>query len=193
MQTELSRIVAPRRDVCAGHLSVGLTPGPTSAFSFLSIYHRGVSATTEHTVFPADTGRGLAALLSALQTTTPLAIETADGRSFPLTPELRDVLIHASHALSEGLAVTLEPQSVVLSTQEAADLLGVSRPTLVKLPEAGEIPYTQPGRHRRVQLPDLLAYQQQIRHHRRVTLDTMSAEAAADDAYGRLDEFGGTR
>lgn len=167
--------------------------GASSAFSFLSIYHDDVSATTEHTVFPADTDRGLAALLVALKTVTPLAIETTDGRSFPLTPELRDVLIHAAHALVEGRAVTLEPQHVVLSTQEAADLLGVSRPTLVKLLEAGEIPYAQPGRHRRVQLTDLLAYQQQIRHQRRVTLDTMNAEAAADDAYGRLGEFGETR
>jgi hypothetical protein len=64
---------------------------------------------------------------------------------------------------------------------------------LVKLLEAGEIPFAQPGRHRRVQLTDLLAYQQQIRHQRRATLDTMSAEAAADDAYGRLGEFGETR
>jgi len=163
------------------------------AFSFLSIYHGGVTATTEHTVFPADTGRGLAALLAALKTAMPLAIETADGRSFPLTSELRDVLLHAAHALVAGQAVTLEPQRVVLSTQEAADLLGVSRPTLVKLLEAGEIPYAQPGRHRRVQLTDLLDYQQRIRHERRVTLDTMSAEAATDDAYGRLGEFGEAR
>jgi excisionase family DNA binding protein len=152
-----------------------------------------VTATTEHTVFPADGDRGLAALLVALETATNLAIETTDGQSFPLTPELRDVLTHAAHALIEGQAVTLEPQRVVLSTQEAADLLGVSRPTLVKLLEAGAIPYTQPGRHRRVQLPDLLAYQQQIRHQRHNTLAAMNAEAAADDAYGRFGEFGETR
>jgi excisionase family DNA binding protein len=128
-----------------------------------------------------------------LETATTLAIETPDGQSFPLTPGLRDVLTHAAHALIEGQAVTLEPQRVVLSTQEAADLLGVSRPTLVKLLEAGAIPYTQPGRHRRVQLTDLLTYQQQIRHQRRNTLAATNAEAAADDAYGRLGEFGETR
>lgn len=161
--------------------------------SFLSNYDGGVTATTERTVFPADTDRNLAALLVALEAASPLAIETTDGQSFPLTPELRAVLTHAAHALAEGQAVTLEPQRVVLSTQEAADLLGVSRPTLVKLLKAGTIPYTQPGRHRRVQLTDLLAYQQQVRHERRTTLDAMNAEAAADDAYGRLGEFGEMR
>lgn len=152
-----------------------------------------MTATTEHTVLPAGTDRGLAALLVALEAASPLVIETTDGQSFPLTPELRAVLTHAAQALAEGQAVTLEPQRVVLSTQEAADLLGVSRPTLVKLLKAGAIPYTQPGRHRRVQLTDLLAYQQKIRHQRRTMLDTMNADAAADDAYGRLGEFGETR
>ncbi len=164
-----------------------------SALSIFSNYDGLVTSTTEHTVFPAHADRGLAALLFALETATTLAIETTDGQSFPLTPELRDVLTHAAHALIEGQAVTLEPQRVVLSTQEAADLLGVSRPTLVKLLEAGAISYTQPGRHRRVKLADLLAYQQQIRHQRRNMLDAMNAEAAADDAYGRLGEFGETR
>lgn len=152
-----------------------------------------MTATIEHTVFPTDTDRGLDALLVALEAASPLAIETSDGRSFPLTPELRAVLIHAAHALAEGKAVTLEPQRVVLSTQEAADLLGVSRPTLVKLLKAGTIPYTQPGRHRRVQLTDLLAYRQRVQHQRRTTLDAMTAEAAADDTYGRFGEFGETR
>lgn len=163
------------------------------ALSFLSNYYGEVTATTEHTVFPADADRGLAALLVALETATSLAIATADGLSFPLTPELRDILTHAARTLVEGQAVTLEPQRVVLSTQEAADLLGVSRPTLVKLLEAGSIPYSQPGRHRRVQLTDLLAYQQQVRHNRRNTLDAMTAEAAVDDAYSRFGEFGETR
>jgi excisionase family DNA binding protein len=76
-------------------------------------------------------------------------------------------------ALSQGLAITVAPQHTVLTTGQAADLLGVSRPTLVRLLEAGEIPFNKPGRHRRIRLGDLLAYQQRARRARAVGLDEM--------------------
>ena len=81
----------------------------------------------------------------------------------------------------------------MLSTQDAADLLGVSRPTVVKLLQSGEIPYTQPGRHRRIQLEDILDYQHRVRSERRDALAAMSAQAAEDDGYGRLNGFTETR
>ncbi len=120
---------------------------------------------TDHTVLPPDSGEGpqLGDLASVLRADVELSLVTPDGREFKLSGELRDVLAHASKALSAGHAVTVEPRQAVLSTQEAADLLGVSRPTLVKLLESGQIAFTKPGRHRRVQLEDLLAYQQRVR------------------------------
>lgn len=80
--------------------------------------------------------------------------------------------------------MTLGPLRTLLSTQEAANLLGISRPTLVKLLESGEIAFTKPGRHRRVQLRDLLDYQRQLHERRRAELAAMTAEAAeaADSA-----------
>ena len=149
----------------------------------------------DHTVLPPDAGDGMSVkeLTKLLDDHAELNVVSVDGRSFALTGELREVLVHAGRALSHGQAVTVEPRQVVLSTQGAADLLGVSRPTVVKLLQAGEIPFTQPGRHRRIQLEDVLEYQRRIRSQRRDALATMSADAADDDAYGRFNGFTKTR
>lgn len=76
-------------------------------------------------------------------------------------------------ALSQGLAITVAPQHTVLTTSQAAELLGISRPTLVRLLESGEIPFEKPGRHRRIRLRDVLAYQERARRARAAGLDEM--------------------
>jgi excisionase family DNA binding protein len=154
-----------------------------------------MSILVDHTVMPPafPEGEALQALVGVICGDTELFLVTPDGRRFKLSGELRNVLAHASKVLSEGHAVTLEPHRPVLSTQQAADLLGVSRPTLVRLLESGEIAFTKPGRHRRVQLADVLAYQQRARTHRSSELTAMGAEAAEDDAYREINGFTETR
>ena len=80
-----------------------------------------------------------------------------------MPPEVFEILREVVEALAQGLAITIAPHQMILSTGEAADILGVSRPTLVRLLEAGEIPFEQPGRHRRVRLADVLAYRERAR------------------------------
>ena len=154
-----------------------------------------MSILADHTVLPPGSAEGpaLRVLAEILKSDMEISLVTQDGRKLSVGGELRDVLAHASNALAEGQAVTVEPRRVVLSTQEAADLLGVSRPTLVKLLESGEIDFTKPGRHRRVQLEDLLAYQWRARERRRGELAAMSAEAAEEDGYRGINGFVETR
>lgn len=76
----------------------------------------------------------------------------------PLTPELASILERVADLLSSGKAVCMMTCDTQLTTQEAADMLGVSRPTLVKLLEDGQIPFTKVGRHRRIRLDDLQEY-----------------------------------
>lgn len=110
-----------------------------------------------------------------------------DRKQVPLPTPLYDALLQVAEALSQGLAVTVAPKHMTLSTYEAAELLGVSRPTLVKLLEAGEIPHDKlsdrPGAHRRVKLSDVLAYQEKRRNARRQRLDELTREGIDTGSY----------
>ncbi|MEV5767896.1 helix-turn-helix domain-containing protein [Micromonospora sp. NPDC052213] len=110
-----------------------------------------------------------------------------DGSEIKIPDELYGVLRDVVVALSEGMAISIAPHNTLLTTQEAADLLNISRPTLVRLLTEGEIPHTMRGRHRRVLLRDVLDYQERTRQERRRTLDQMTADAEADGLYDLTD------
>lgn len=99
------------------------------------------------------------------------------------TTEVFEVLRDVVEAMAKGQAVAIAPVHRRLTTQEAANLLGMSRPTFVKLLEAGEIPFEQPGRHRRVRLVDVLAYQERLSIRRRESLDRMIDIAESSGMY----------
>ncbi len=94
----------------------------------------------------------------------PWVVHGTDGVAHPLPDELAEVLRFAAEAFADGCALTLTRHEQLLTTQEAADLLGVSRPTVVRLLDHGAIPYDQPGSHRRLRLSDVLAHQARCHH-----------------------------
>jgi excisionase family DNA binding protein len=122
--------------------------------------------------------------------TEPALLLGPDGEQAPLPEEVYSVLVRVVDALREGKVITVVPRMQRLTTQEAADFLGVSRPTLVKLLEEGRIPYDQPGRHGRILFSDLLTYVQRRRDERRAALDRMTEDASEAGLYdGRPEDY----
>jgi len=86
---------------------------------------------------------------------------------------LRDLLVE----MAQGNAVTIVPTHAELTTQEAANILNVSRPHLVKLLEEGAIPFSKTGTHRRIRYQDLMAYSKQRTQESKTILDELALQA----------------
>jgi excisionase family DNA binding protein len=122
------------------------------------------------------------------------------GRPVQLTGAVAAVVQQMLTALAGGRAVVVAVPDTSLGTQEAADLLGISRPTLVKLLDHGTIPSERPGSHRRVRLADVLAYRDSQRRRRQALADIAEDSQAAglydiptSDYLDALREVRGTR
>jgi excisionase family DNA binding protein len=125
---------------------------------------------TQETYLSEEDGRELAEVFDFLQAhevagkgSVParyLLAGAALGDQVELPAEVYRILRQVVDAMRSGSAVTVVPRSLTLTNQQGADLLGVSRPTLIKLLDGGRIPFERVGVHRRIQLRDLLVYRE---------------------------------
>jgi len=134
-----------------------------------------------HTYLPADQAE-LSQVEGVLSGEGEVALVGPEG-TVPIPEEVHHLLVQVVGAMQAGRAVTLTPQTRRLTTQQAADLLGVSRPTLVKAIESGDLPCERISSRRMVVLEDVLAYQ---RARRERQLAAVAATAAQMD--DELDE-----
>ena len=139
---------------------------------------------SEETVLPPadpDLVRDLQTFLAEHEYSAALI---ADGERIELPSEVHRVLKQVARAMAHGQAVTVAPVNMRLTTSQAAEMLGVSRQTLVRLLEQRQLPYEQPSRHRLLRLSDVLAYRQRRHVESRMILDEMTRQAAEDGLYG---------
>jgi excisionase family DNA binding protein len=111
---------------------------------------------------------------------SPLTLRVVEaGRDLPIelpigaVALLNDIL----QAMAAGRGITLIPENAELTTVQAAEILNVSRPFLIKLLEESVIPYRKVGKHRRIRMEDVMAYKNQIDSERESVLDKLVADA----------------
>lgn len=138
-----------------------------------------VTPTEADTRLAEESSRRLARLLGKRRRHLRLSVQADDeveqsvAIPVPAFRLLAEILTH----MAQGNAVTLMPVHTELTTQQAADLLSVSRPFLIRLIEEGRIPFRKVGSHRRIRLDDLMAYKRTIDQDRLKALEELAAEA----------------
>jgi excisionase family DNA binding protein len=145
----------------------------------------------QETYIPEADGRALARVYDFLSAHEPAGKGQVAPRYLLTGPDLGDqveipaeiyrVLHQVIEAMSQGMAVTVVPQSQTMTTQQAAELLGVSRPTLIRLLETERIPFERIGTHRRVRLRDVLAYREQRREDQYRMLEATSVDLDGEE------------
>jgi excisionase family DNA binding protein len=105
------------------------------------------------------------------------ALTDHKGTEIELSESAFRVLVETLNAMADGNAVMLIPIEAEVTTQQAAEMLNVSRPYLVSLLESGEIAFRNVGRYRRIKHQDILDYQASRTHRRKETMDELVTQA----------------
>lgn len=123
----------------------------------------------------ADSIRKLEHILSLQGSSAKLV--GVNGEAITIPESVYQVLRQVVHAMALGQAISIAPQEHEMTTQQAADILNVSRPYLIKLLEQEAIPYIKVGSHRRIRYQDLITYKQQRDTKRSNCLDELIQES----------------
>lgn len=110
------------------------------------------------------------------------------GEEIELPASIFYILERVAEVMAHGDAITVVPVGQMLTTQQAANILNMSRQYLVRLLENGEIPYEKSKTHRRLRIQDVLAFKQKRAVARRKALDNLTALSEESGGYTELNQ-----
>ena len=108
---------------------------------------------------------------------THLVVDLPTRETLAVPGPVFQVLKMVAEQMGKGRAVSIVPLGMMLTSQQAAEILGSSRQHVVKLLHEGQIPYEKVGTHRRLRIEDVIAYKQRRQSTREETLTRMSEQA----------------
>jgi excisionase family DNA binding protein len=142
---------------------------------------------TNEAITPTDRDTQIARASSEALAPRLQDIETGEARvrlstegdretEITLPPSAVRLLFRALQEMAKGHAVTLLPVDTELTTQQAAELLRMSRPSLIKMLDEKKLPYRKIGAHRRIRYEDVLLYLKAERARRAKVMEELVAE-----------------
>lgn len=143
--------------------------------------HRHLPPTPQDAAIARVSGQALSRFA---QSRAPLKLRVSDAEQtapIELPAGAVALLMEVLEAMAAGRGVTIIPENAELSTVQAAEVINVSRPFLIKLLEEGRIPHRKVGKHRRVRMEDVMSYKAAIDSEREAVLDQLAADAQEQD------------
>ncbi len=141
--------------------------------------HRQLPPSPTDAAIARDTG---ARLSRYLRQKGPLSLRVRDDKDqepIELPSGAVALLMDILEAMAAGRGITLIPENAELTTVEAAEILNVSRPFLIKLLDERAIPHRKVGKHRRVRMEDVMSYKLAIDQERESVLDELARDGQA--------------
>jgi len=147
----------------------------------LAFPHRQLAPSPQDAAVARDSRRRLSHYASRGRPLTVKVIDTEQSQPLELPAGAVAMLMDILEAMAAGQGISLIPENAELTTVQAADILNVSRPYLIKLLDEKAIPHRKVGRHRRILMEDVMNYKVRVDREREAVLDQLAKEAQLHD------------
>ena len=149
---------------------------PASAYS-----HRQTAPTAQEVAIARASGQRLSRYRDRAKPLSIRVLDVDQEQPLELPAGAVALLMDILEAMAAGRGVSIIPENAELTTVQAAEVLNVSRPYLIKLLAEKAIPHRKVGKHRRILIEDVMTYKKRIDRAREAVLDQLAAEAQEDD------------